>query len=178
MEDTEPNDATSVLSLQVTEEQREAIYHFFAYNDWDFREVATNNNETPSNENSEIESNGNFIIQQSQEADECPYCFCRPCITHEQNRQMWWEDENSDPHERNSFLRKEKYKRFWTNLFHREVWKDPRYLRRKRQALRRDRPRRKYVYHRRDLMPKCIIELVRTWFPNPPGQPYMGHMWD
>ena len=29
MEDTEPNDATSVLSLQVTEEQREAIYHFF-----------------------------------------------------------------------------------------------------------------------------------------------------
>ena len=25
---------------------------------------------------------------------------------------------------------------------------------------------KKYIYHRRDLMPKCVIELVRHWYPN------------
>ena len=91
---------------------------------------------------------------------------------------MWWETENQIPHERNSMLRKSDYKRFWTNLFHRNVWQDPRYLVRKRAALRQDPRRRNYVYHRRDLMPKCVLVLVRSWFPNPPNVPYMGHMWE
>jgi hypothetical protein len=29
----------SILSLEVTQEQKEAIYHFFAHNDWEFKEV-------------------------------------------------------------------------------------------------------------------------------------------
>jgi hypothetical protein len=70
------------------------------------------------------------------------------------------------------------YKRFWTNLFHRNVWQDPSYLVRKSAALRQDTRRRNYVYHRRDLMPKCVLVLVRSWFPNPPYVPYMGHMWE
>ena len=53
-------------------------------------------------------------------------------------------------------LRKSDYACFWTNLFHRNVWQDPRYLVRKRAALRQDPRRRNYVYHRRDLMPKCV----------------------
>jgi hypothetical protein len=57
------------------------------------------------------------------------------------------------------FLRKEKYKRFWTNLFHRGVWKDPRYSEQKHEALCRDFRRKKYIYHRRDLMPKCVQKL-------------------
>ncbi|CAC5406684.1 PLXNA [Mytilus coruscus] len=108
-----------------------------------------------SNEHSE-----NYHIEQDQESPECPYCLCRPCITDEQNRQLWWENENCAPHERNSFLRKNKFIRFWTNLFHRGVWNDQRYVRRKRDALKRDRPRRKYTYHRRDLIPKCVLELI------------------
>jgi predicted nuclease of restriction endonuclease-like RecB superfamily len=100
------------------------------------------------------------------------YCFCRPCITNERNRQLWWETDNQIEHERNSQLRKEKYKRFWTNLFHRGVWKDPRYLEQKREALRRDFRRKKYIYHR------CVIELVRHWYPNLQDKEYMGHMWE
>jgi hypothetical protein len=88
------------------------------------------------------------------------YCFCRPCITNERNRQLWWETDNQIEHERNSQLRKEKYKRLRANLFHRGVWKDPRYLEQKREAFRRDFRRKKYIYHRRGLMPKCVIELV------------------
>jgi hypothetical protein len=49
---------------------------------------------------------------------------------------------------------------FILNLFHRGVWKDPRYLEQKHEALRRDFRRKKYIYHRRDLMPKCVIELI------------------
>jgi hypothetical protein len=32
--------------------------------------------------------------------------------------------------------------------------------------------------HRRDLMSKCVIELVRHWFPNLQDKEYMGHMWE
>jgi hypothetical protein len=56
------------------------------------------------------------------------------------------------------------HKRYWTNLFHRNVWQDQGYLVRKRAALRQDTRRRNYVYHRRDLMPKCVLVLVRSWF--------------
>jgi len=168
---------SSVLSLEVTQEQRDAIYHFFAYNNWDFKEVISKENEVNHSENSENgdDDHGNYFIEQEQEAPECPYCFCRPCITDEQNRQLWWENEY---HERNTFLRKDKFKRFWTNLFHRGAWNDPRYLRIKKDSLKRDRPRQNYVFHRRDIIPKCVLELVRKWLPNPADKPYMGHKWD
>jgi len=88
------------------------------------------------------------------------------------------ETNNQIEQERNSQLRKEKYKRFLTNLFHRGVWKYSRYLEQKCEALRRDFRRKTYIYHRRDLMPKCVIELVRHWYPNLQDKEYMGHMWE
>lgn len=174
---SENENSTSVLSLEVTQEQRDAIYHFFAHNDWDFHEVHLDKNNESIEENSDCNYE-EYSIQQDQELPECPHCLCRPCITNEQNRQLWWEDANHEPSEGNSFLRKDKFKRFWTNLFHRGVWSDPRYLTRKKDALKRDRPRKKYVYHRRDIIPKCVLGLVRQWFPNPSEKPYMGHKWD
>ncbi|CAC5379244.1 unnamed protein product [Mytilus coruscus] len=173
MEET-VNNSRSVLSLEVTQEQREAIYHFFAHNDWEFKDISGENASVEENESNE----GDFFIAQDENSEECPNCLCRPCITNERNRQLWWENENHPEHQRNAYLRKDKYKRFWTNLLHRGVWKDPRYLLRKREALRRDPRRHKCVYHRRDLMPKCVLELVRQWFPNLPEQQYMGHMWE
>lgn len=175
MESNPESDSTSVLSLEVTQEQRDAIYYFFTHNEWEFKEVQNCQN---NGENSPDISDGDFFIEQDENDDECEHCLCKPCITDERNRQLWWETENQIEHERNTHLRKEKYKRFWTNLFHRGVWKDPRYLERKRNALDRDFRRKKYVYHRRDLMPKCVIEIVRQWFPNLPDKDYMGHMWE
>ena len=29
----------------------------------------------------------------------------------------------------------------------------------------------------RDVMPDCVLNLVRGLYPNPPGQSYMGHKW-
>ena len=64
---------------------------------------------TPQNE--PLDDNGyqEYNIPQSPDEAECMFCLCRPCITHEHNRQFWWEDNNEAPCRRNSALRKEKY---------------------------------------------------------------------
>ena len=70
------------------------------------------------------------------------------------------------------------YRRFWTMMYHRQVWDDPKYVEKKALALQRRPGRKRLVYHRRDIMPNCVIDLVRTWYPNPEKVPYMGHKWD
>ena len=109
---------------------------------------------------------------------ECPHCLCKPCITSECFRQMWWETDSVEPDEKNHSLRKEKYKYFWTMLYHREVFLDERYINRKLEALKRDPRRRNTVYHRREILPDCVLNTVRKWYPNPPDIPYMGHRWN
>ena len=43
-----------------------------------------------------------FVILQNIDREECPFCLCRPCVTHENNRQLWWEkDPFTPPHPRN-----------------------------------------------------------------------------
>ena len=90
---------------------------------------------------------------------------------------MWWENEMQPKHSRNHCLRKEKYKYCWTMMFHREVWKDDRYLAKKQLALERDPKYKKFIWHKRDIMPLCVLKLVRSWHPNPDSIPYMGHLW-
>ena len=70
-----------------------------------------------------------FHIDQDLSVNECAYCFCRPCITSETNRQLWWETDEAPHSGNNHGLRKEKYKRFWTMMFHWGVWDEPRYKR-------------------------------------------------
>lgn len=99
-----------------------------------------------------------------------------PCITSETDRQVWWIEKPDRPS--NTHRRKYKYKRFWTMLSHRNVWADPRYKERKRRVLQHDPHRRNHVYHRRDIMPKYVVDLVIHWLRNLKDQPYMGHIWE
>lgn len=119
-----------------------------------------------------------FRLEHDQEREECQICLCKPCISDEHHRQLWWETEDHEPNEDNHDYRRLIYKRFWTMLLHYGVWEDPRYQERKVAALSTDPRRKEYVYHKRDIMPKCVIVLVRRWFPNPASLPYMGHMWE
>lgn len=73
---------------------------------------------------------------------------------------------------------KSKVKNINTMLLHRNAWSDLRYVEAKTAALQGDRRFRKYVWHRRDIIPKCVLNIVREWFPNPVGEPYMGHLWE
>ena len=171
-------ESTSILALEVTEEQKEALRAFYAHNDWEFNELDIIDQNNSNDCESQAETVEQYQIAHDPEFAECTHCLCRPCITDERNRQSWWENASHAPNNRNSSLRKDKYKRFWTNLFHRRVWRDPRYLARKEEALSRDQRTEYDVFHRRDLMPKCVIKLVRTWLPNPRNKPYMGHRWE
>ena len=53
-----------------------------------------------------------------------------------------------------------------------------RYIVMKADAMSQDHRRQRYDWHKRDIMPKCVVSLARHWFPNPGGFPYMGHMWE
>ena len=86
--------------------------------------------------------------------------------------------QQEEPHQRNSAIGKEHYKRFWTMLLHRGAWNDDRYLLMKTDAMSRGPRRQKFEWLKRDIMPKCVMNLVRQWFPNVAGIPYMGHMWE
>ena len=59
-------------------------------------------------------------------------------------------------------------------MYHLDGWKDPGYLAEKLKALQADPRHWKYEWRRRDIMPKCVLSLARTWFPDPDRVPYMG----
>ena len=107
----------------------------------------------------------------------CRFCFLSPCIiTH---RQLWLPDQPAQPHARNSELRKQKYKKFWKIMDLNGGWKHQKYIRKKRRLLGLDDTNTVWVGIGaiREVMPHCILDLVRGIYPNPPEQPYMGHKW-
>lgn len=177
-------------TLEVSDEQYDVIQGIFTQFGWDIPgsdhqtsvdmvDVGTDTDDLCGVDRDEnIETP--YVIEQNPEREECPYCYCRPCITSEENRQFWWKEGRGpgSKSKRNSSLRKELYKKFWTMLFHRMVFRDDRYLSKKRLAMDRDPRLRHYVWHRRDIMPDCVLKLVRGWLPNLDGDEYMGHMWE
>lgn len=76
----EENEETSVISLRVNSEQKEAIIQFFNFNDWDLNEV---NQEDADSNIEETEFERTFRISQNENCEECQHCLCRPCITDE-----------------------------------------------------------------------------------------------
>lgn len=179
----------SILSLSVTEEQKLAIQAFFNHNDWDFNEIPqtnNNNNDNSNNEDNEetdtVDAEENEVETRSEDTidvndqndDVCQECFCLPCVT--TNRQAWL-GNGQMAHNRNSGIRKQKYKLFWRMLQDRGAWSNPRYLRKKSRLLNRDRVDDSVVVVRREVMPDCILNLVRDLYPNPKSKPYMGHKW-
>lgn len=98
----------------------------------------------------------------------CSDCFCNPCIVRQGHVKIG-AGQNASP--KNRGLRKMYYKMFWACLANLGVWRDPRYLSRKRNA-------GHGVYTKRELMPACVVDHVRALYPNPVGVSYMGHTWE
>lgn len=180
----------TTLTLSVTDEQKLAIQAFFQHYDWDFNEINGENSENKDDEDV-VEENTENATQESVEHQnenrsenmddqiaendlECEHCFCFPCVT--TNRQSWV--GNGQPAcNRNSGVRKDKYKKFWTLMQNRGAWSHPRYLRKKTRMLNRERVDESVVIVRREVMPDCILSVVRDLYPNPKSKPYMGHRW-
>ena len=159
------------VRVMMTQEQKDFMMKVFADKGWTFMEIIDNATDPDSYD-------PGVIIPQDMKEDECPLCLCRPCITHEQNRQRYWPQQQQPANRINNRERRLLYKKFWTMLYHRRVWRDARYLARKEEALGRDGRRQNFIWHRRDIMPNCVTTLVRQWYPNPQTIPYMGHMWE
>lgn len=192
---------TFVLSLLVTEEQKLTIEALFNHNNWDFITVS------PTKERNEVTDEAHNISQETGHIDStdketagtstdtrqrsvenresvsdsdstdtddssCEYCFCSPCVT--VNEQSWM-GKGSRPKPTNRISRKIRYKKFWSMLERRNAWRKRKYLRKKARLLGRN--DESTVFVQRDIMPNCVLNLVRERYPNPPGQPYTGHYW-
>lgn len=105
--------------------------------------------------------------------NECPFCFLTPCVT---ETPPHWVGPGAAPHDRNAALRKIRYKKFWSLLNRLGAWIDPRYKSKKEHQFGRN--RQGCVITMREIMPECVLRLVRSRYPNIPGRPYMGHLWE
>lgn len=176
-------------NLRISDEQFESMRYFFSHHGWDWDsclQSVTHDSSTSQNEELYVQAdsvpNVAPIIPRNLNSNECPDCFSQPCVLDKSNEQSWWPNRTALPKKGNRALRRKLYKKFWTMLCHRGVWKDDRYVQRKLSAIARDRRHHHFVWlsntHRRDLMPNCVIRQVRKWFPNLPGQEYVGHLWE
>jgi len=87
-------------------------------------------------------------------------------------RQLWWPESPILPALQNAPERKRLYQRFWAMMTNNGAWNDPRYITKKSIAR-----KSKTTWHRRELMPDCILKKCRQWLPNPVNVAYMGHKW-
>ncbi|KAJ8304401.1 hypothetical protein KUTeg_017984 [Tegillarca granosa] len=166
----EENDQnTKILALEVTDEQKKLYFEFLHIIIGNTKKLKLLKNQLKFQRNYLVKlvklKGGNLLFHKTKRLMNALIAS----VDH-------WENGQRGAHANNSSLRKELCKRFWTN--HKNVWKDPRYLGRKQQAMARDLGIRNFVNHRRDLIPKCVIILVRNWLPNPSDKPYFGHMWE
>ena len=189
-----------VLSILVTNEQKRVIEALFGHNNWDFTEVPVRTNEdvqmsasnqlqsaneivTEPNGNDESVDNGddgnaeeNVQLASDEETDPdmCDDCLLSPCVTI--HRQAWL-GNGKRAHINNRNLRHIRYKKFWAMLENKNAWRKPRYLRKKATYMRREEVDETVIRMNREIMPECVTGLVRGLYPNPPGVPYIGHMW-
>lgn len=108
--------------------------------------------------------------QNAQKMD-CEHCFQTPCVTSHYHQ---WLGNGQAPCVENSVIRKEKYTKYWKVINNLGGWNDPRYLAKKISAEEGEWA----ITHRREIMPVCVLTNVRNLYPNPKGQPYMGHKWE
>ena len=116
------------VTMELNNLQLETIKCLFGHNDWEMKiieqaavveenggnsHVQNNNDQSTQTNNDNVaneadeDDNPEFVIPPDTLQEECQYCFCSPCITNEQNKQMWWHDRAESPHQRNAALRKE-----------------------------------------------------------------------
>ena len=186
--------------LQLTREQSEIISDFINFNNWNTENIIVRNDWETESEIAQTATHSETVTQQENtppqgpsivvsgggggdhdpsngqgNAGECDHCFCTPCIT--SNRQAWLGD-GALPHMRNTAIRKTKYRKFWTLLSGANAWFHPRYLDKKRRVLQvHATSDLGEIYTKREIMPQCVLDLVRGLYPNLPGRPYMGHRW-
>ena len=117
---------------------------------------------------------GSETSELDDDRQECVFCFCSPCVTCV--RQQWL-GHGQDAHKRNSGIRKKLYRKCRSMMNMRGAWRHPLYVRKKATVVCRDHVDGTAVHVLREIMPECVLKLVRGLYPNPPDTPYLGHKW-
>lgn len=164
------------ISLRVTVEQRDEIVNFLQNRGWNNVVVNRPDRDQVIENYNRIRVAPNNPLPQEVGGEKCNNCFCMPCVTDERNRQLWWLQVPEVARWGNNASRKECYKKFWTFLYQRGVWALEEYLQ-KKSALMEARGAN-FIRTKREVMPECVVDLVRRWYPNPGDNLYMGHRWN
>ena len=109
---------------------------------------------------------------ETESNSQCLFCFCSPCVT---SARQCWLGNGQAAHARNAGVRKKLYRKFWAMMNRRGAWRHPLYLEKRQDSISRVNPL--HVNINREIMPDCILHVVRTLYPNPKGIPYQGHNW-
>jgi len=102
----------------------------------------------------------------------CRHCFLSPCIT---TQKQQWLGKGQSARAGNAAIRRQRYKLFWKLLNDNGAWQIQEYIQKKVLAMNRNNPA--VVWTTREIIPDCVLGLVRDLYPNPLGNPYMGHQW-
>jgi hypothetical protein len=89
----------------------------------------------------------------------------------------WWPLESMQAKPGNNNILKKLYYKLWTMLHHRGVWDYPEYLVKRENMIRQIKDDEVTVKVRCEIMPQCVANRVREWYPNLRGRQYMGHRW-
>ena len=167
------------ITLDATTEQEVAIRELYAQRGWNYSpDIQGLNVETHSvHDVHAVPQMAGASLRPSimpclpdSEGIECPHCYCTPCITDVQWRQLWWPSQKP-PHAKNSAGRKKMYKKFWGQMSSIGLWDHPGYIDRKNLALQRDPHHSNYTWvtfvKRREIMPNCVLKFVRGHLPSP-----------
>lgn len=192
------NEEKSVFAVSVTRSQQDALEQFMLFNDWEIEKVEIHVQCSQNNADSIVSKEPVCVqacmpapnqldreqcpqsaalgpaIQPVPGTDECPHCFCQPCVTAVRQR---WLGQGQTARPGNNDIRKNRYKKFWKRMNDRHAWADDRYLAKKAAAQGGDIENHAWLPSVREIMPDCVLELVRELYPNPKGQRYMGHKW-
>ena len=124
-----------------------------------------------------------FDVLQDTTLPKCDDCFLQPCVAH--FRQSWLVGPNLPAKAKNTITRRPMYKKFWFTVDYRGGWQESDYLAKKIRELQRagyDDEKTVWVTAlgsvQREIMPQCVLTLVGSLCPNPPGQPYTGDRWN
>ena len=95
----------------------------------------------------------------------CPLCFLNPCVA---SLPVDWVGHGQAAHAANNSLRRVRYAKYWKIISNLGGWTNQQYLTKKLTETHG-------VHHMREIMPDCVVDKVRTLYPNPASIPYMGH---
>lgn len=113
----------------------------------------------------------NEVNSVDSECPHCPHCFLPTCVT-EVNKEAVWLGDGREACLENAGTRRNIYFRYWNCLSNLDAWDHPLYIAKKTAGAEGS------VYHKREIMPNCVLKKVRGLYPNPTDCPYMGHKWE